>query len=49
MWLYENDVFHAKWLVVGDVIKFSLQCAMLCGVLICVTDMFGWVFSEVVC
>ena len=45
----ENDVFQAKWLVVVDVIEFSLQCAMLCGVSICVIDMFGWVFSEVVC
>ena len=45
MWLRENDVFREKWLVGGDVIQFSLQCAMLCGVLICVTDMFGWVFS----
>ena len=42
-------MFQAKWLVIGDVIKFSLQCAMLCGVLICVIDMFVWVFSEVVC
>ena len=42
-------MLQAKCLVVGDVNKFSLQCAMLCGVLICVIDMFGWVFSEVVC
>ena len=48
MWLCESNVFQAKWLVVGDIIKFSLQWAMLCGVLICVIDMFGRVFSEVV-
>ena len=44
-----GHVLQAKCLVVGYVNKFSLQCAMLCGVLICVTDMFGWVFSEVGC
>ena len=42
-------MLQAKCLVVGDDIEFSLQCAMSCGVLICVIDVFGWVFSEVVC
>ena len=32
-----GHVLQAKCLVVGDVIKFSLQCAVLCGVLVCVT------------
>ena len=51
--LGEQFIVRSSWFrrsILGLIIGvFSSQCAMLCGVLICVIDMLGWVFSKVVC